>query len=390
LKILHVVSSLDPSGGGPPEGIRQFAQAIRHIDAHTVEVATLDAPAKPWERGFPAEVHSLGPAYLKYRYAPRFSPWLAANAARYDAVIVNGLWQYHSFATWRVMQRIGRPYFVFTHGMLDPWFNRRYPLKRLKKWLYWPWGEYRVLRDAAGVLFTCEEEQRLARQSFSLYRDVPFTVGYGIESPRGDPARETAAFRRAFPELEGSRLLLFLSRIHPKKGCDLLLDAFADAASADASLRLMIAGPDQRGTKLRLQARAHRLGIGERVLWPGMLSGELKWGALRSADAFALISHQENFGIAVVEALACGTPVIISDQVNIWREIAGHDAGMVCSDTQEGAVRALRNWAAQTRYARALASERAKACYEAHFHIEAAAARLLEVVSGAAALAGRG
>src|SRR5262249_55300685 len=120
------------------------------------------------------------------------------------------------------------------------------------------------------------------------------------------------------------------------------------------------------------------------------LSGELKWGALRSADAFALISHQENFGIAVVEALACGTPVIISDQVNIWREIAGHDAGMVCSDTQEGAVRALRNWAAQTRYARALASERAKACYEAHFHIEAAAARLLEVVSGAAALAGRG
>src|SRR5262249_36587621 len=129
------------------------------------------------------------------------------------------------------------------------------------KWLYWPWGEYRVLRDAAGVLFTCEEEQRLARQSFSLYRDVPFTVGYVIESPRGDPARETAAFRRAFPELEGSRLLLFLSRIHPKKGCDLLLDAFADAASADASLRLMIAGPDQRGTKLRLQARAHRLGI---------------------------------------------------------------------------------------------------------------------------------
>ena len=91
--------------------------------------------------------------------APRLLSWLRENATRYDAVIVNGIWQYHSYATWLALHRSETPYFVFTHGMLDPWFKRRHPLKHLKKWLYWPWADYRVLRDAQAVIFTCEEER---------------------------------------------------------------------------------------------------------------------------------------------------------------------------------------------------------------------------------------
>jgi glycosyltransferase involved in cell wall biosynthesis len=167
MKILHVISSIDPRGGGPMEALRQRGLRLKEM-GHEVEVATLDAPSDPVVGTFPLPAYALGPAVGAYRYSRRLVPWLRSNAQRYDAVVVNGLWQYQSFGTWRALRRIGKPYYVFTHGMLDPWFKRTYPLKHLKKWLYWPWAEYRVLRDAAGVLFTSEEERRLACQSFFL------------------------------------------------------------------------------------------------------------------------------------------------------------------------------------------------------------------------------
>lgn len=384
MRILHVITTLDPSHGGPPEGLRQLAQAVTRFGA-SISVATLDAPHSEWLKRFPAQVHALGPAYSHYHYAPRYREWLARHHHEFDAVVVNGLWQYHGYATRAVMRRAGRSYFVFTHGMLDPWFRRRYPLKHLKKWLYWPWGEYRVLRDAAAVLFTCEEESRLAPQSFWLYRARARTVGYGIAEPEGRPDWQVRAFRRRYRAVNGRRLLLYLARLHEKKGCDLLIDAFAEAARTDEALLLMMAGPGEPAYVERLQSQARRRGVESRILWPGMLRDDLKWGALRAAEAFALTSHQENFGIAVVEALACGTPVIISDQVNIWREIEQDGAGIVCRDDREGAARALRGWAALPAAERDGYAGRARECFRARFHIEGAARRLVEALKPASA-----
>ncbi len=157
LRYLHVVHSLDPRSGGPAEGVRQMSTAAMHL-GHHVEVATLEEPRREWSDACGCRVHFVGPARTSYGYAPAFDRWLHAHRSRFDAVIVNGLWQYHGFATWRALRDQPRtPYYVFTHGMLDPWFKHRYPLKHLKKWLYWPWAEYRVLRDATAVIFTCEE-----------------------------------------------------------------------------------------------------------------------------------------------------------------------------------------------------------------------------------------
>jgi glycosyltransferase involved in cell wall biosynthesis len=385
MKILHVTSSLDPAGGGPAEGIRQFVLAGQAL-GYLAEVATLDAPDAPWLEGFPAPVHALGPGLGKYRYSARFVPWMRTAAPDYDAVVVNGLWQYHGLGTWWALQGLPVPCLVFTHGMLDPWFKRTYPLKHLKKRLYWPWAEQRLLRDATAVLFTCEEERLLARQSFGSYaprREV--VVGYGIRRPSGDAVAQRTALRARFPELEGRRLLLFLSRIHEKKGCDLLIDAFAAALSSHPDFHLMMAGPDQTGWEVALRRRAASLGIGDRITWPGMLSGDLKWGALRCAEAFVLPSHQENFGIAVVEALACGTPVLISNQVNIWREIEADGAGLVEPDSPEGTARLLARWAAMDDHQRSAMRNRAAPCFERHFLVESAVQRLSALVP-----AGRG
>lgn len=372
MKILQVISSADPRGGGPIEGIKQIAR-VQVARGHSVEIASIDDPADPILEESSLPVYALGPPLTHYRYSPRLVPWLRANAHRYDAVIVNGLWQYGSYATWQALHGTETPYFVFTHGMLDPWFKRTYPLKHLKKWLFWPWADYRVLRDAAAVFFTCEEERLLARRSFWLYRCNEAVVGYGTAAPDGDSEMQRSAFLARFPELQGKRMLLFLSRIHEKKGCDLLINAFAAVCKLDERLHLVMAGPDQTGWKTDLSARAGELGISGRITWTGMLSGELKWGAYHSAEAFVLPSHQENFGIVVAEALACGLPVLISNKVNIWREIKNSKAGIIAEDTLAGTISLLERWLALSDPDRQRMRRAAAACFSAHFEINQAA-----------------
>ncbi len=378
-RILHVIRSADPQYGGPIEGIRQIAAALA-ADGHEIHLASCDPPDAPWIAEVPLTLHALGPAKSNFGYTPRLVPWLLQNAPDFDAVIVNGIWQYNSYATRKAMRRLGRPYVVFTHGMLDPYFKRAYPLKHLKKWLYWPWGEYRNLRDAAAVLFTCEDERLLARQSFWLYRAKERVVNYGTAGPAGEPEALREGFLLRFPELREKRLLLFLSRIHPKKGCDLLLKAFAAVAERDPSLTLVMAGPDQVGLQKELEALARSLKIADRVVWTGMLSGDLKWGAFYACEAFVLPSHQENFGIVVAEALACGRPVLISNKVNIWREIEAARVGFVANDTDAGARELLENWLALPDAECAEYSARCRACFEEKFEIAHAAQSLLRVL----------
>ena len=186
MKILHIIRSVDPAGGGPIEGVKQLGAVLARL-GHQIEVASLDAPDASWLSGFPLQHHPLGPAKLKYGFSMRFVPWLREHAVDYDAIVVNGIWQYHSFGTWRALHKSHKPYVVFTHGMLDPWFRHTYHLKHVKKWMYWPWAEYRVLRDAAKVLFTCDEERILARESFGLYKVNEAVVSYGTAGPSGDP-----------------------------------------------------------------------------------------------------------------------------------------------------------------------------------------------------------
>jgi glycosyltransferase involved in cell wall biosynthesis len=384
MKILHVISSVNPAGGGPIEGVRQLGIA-NQSHGHHITIASLDAPDSAYLKscGFP--VYALGPVWMKYAYSRRLVPWLRENAGHYDIVIVNGIWQYHSFAAWRVLRDGGTPYVVFTHGMLDPWFNERYPLKHLKKMLYWPWGEYRVLRDARAVLFTCEEERILARQSFRPYRCNEIVVQYGTAGPKGDPHTEMETFYERYPQLRGKRLAIFLGRLHEKKGCDLLIQAFAKVLAPDPDWQLVMCGPDQVGWQAQLSAMAERLNISSRITWAGMVSGELKWGALRASEVFVLPSHQENFGIVVAEALACGTPALISNKVNIWREVQSGGAGIIGVDDLDGTCAMLRTWLEMSSQQKSDMRERAYACFLQNFEVGKAAKFLISTLSTIAA-----
>lgn len=380
MRILHVIGTVDPSCGGPVEGVRQLGTNLT-ASGHTVHVASLDPPDAPWVKQFGLPVYGLGPTKLKYGYSSRFAPWLRENRSSYDVAVVNGIWQYHGLATRQVLHNSGTPYVVFTHGMLDPWFKKQYPLKHLKKWLYWPWADYRVLRDAQAVLFTCEEERVLARESFWLYRCNEVVVNYGTAKPQGDPNLELQEFFGKYPGLKGKKLALFMGRIHPKKGCDLLIEAFAKVLGQHQDWHLVIAGPDQVGWQQELNNRAAALGLESRITWTGMISGAVKWGALRAAQIFVLPSHQENFGIVVAEALAAGLPTLISNKVNIWREVEADGAGMVSEDTVVGVSNLLQSYVDMAAERKEAMRQAATHCFEQRFEIVHAAATLHSVLA---------
>jgi len=370
MNILHIVPSLDPAGGGVIETVRQQARASTDV-GHQAHILCLDEPQSEFITQFDVPVHAIGPAYGHYRYCAALVPWLKAHASQYDAIIVHGLWQYHAFGAWRALHRHSVPYCVFTHGMLDPWFRQQYPLKHLKKWLYWPWADYRLLRDAQQVLFTCAEEQRLAKQSFWLYRAREAIVPLAAPEPPRHTDASAEAFLNAHPEIRHKRCLLFLGRIHPKKGCDLLIKAFAKIATQQPDLQLIMAGPDSIGWQDTLMSLANTLGVSDRILWTGLLQGNTKWAALRASEAIILPSHQENFGLVLAESLACGRPALLSNQVNIWREISAQSAGLVEVDSVDGTERLLRRWLSLDISERAAMNVRARHCYEVSFSIDA-------------------
>ena len=152
----------------------------------------------------------------------------------------------------------------------------------------------------------------------------------------------------------------------------------------------MIAGPDQGGLQAKLQRQAEQAGIAGRIQWPGMIDGDLKWGALRACDALVLPSHSENFGIAVVESLAVSRPVLISNQVNIWRKIECDGAGFVEDDTQDGTERLLRRWFTLLPAERDAMAARTRACFEQHFTMKRTAVAIGQLFSSTSSSPGKG
>jgi len=383
LKILQLVHTLDPSVGGVAAAVLALSRGLARR-GHKLDVVVLDEPdvvAAVADRG-PADnitVHALGSGLTSYRYSRTLWPWLRQHGGDYDRVIVNGIWQYLSFAAWRRYAGSSVPYYVFPHGMLDPWFKETFPLKHLKKWLYWPWAEYRVLRDAAAVIFTAEEERFQARKSFWLYRCREKVSPLGVEAPLIS-SNAKSEFLSRYPQLQNSRNFLFLGRLHPKKGCDILLEAFARFRSND-SISLILAGPDQVGWESDLRRQVTRLNLTNRVVFTGMLEGSMKQGAFASAEAFVLPSHQENFGISVVEALAVSVPVLISNRVNIWREIEADRAGYVESDDLAGTTRLVQRWIDTAPAEREMNRQNARRCFEQRFEINRAVDSLLQILN---------
>jgi glycosyltransferase involved in cell wall biosynthesis len=233
---------------------------------------------------------------------------------------------------------------------LDPYLLRR---NRPRKWFYTKLFAERDYRKASAILFNSTTEMRLA-SDWSVFthseerngeRQKRFVVYGGIGSEWLEE-RDAAAgerFLEKYPELRGRRLVVYLGRINFKKGLDILVRSFAQIARGRDDLRLVLAGPDNEGYGSRVRRWLAEDNVLGKTTFTGLLEGEDRFAVMQQAEVFALPSYTENFGLVVVEAMASGVPVVISDQVNIWPEVSQADAGLVVPCDPQATAQALRS-----------------------------------------------
>jgi glycosyltransferase involved in cell wall biosynthesis len=342
MRVLHVIPGLEGSAGGVTAAVKGLAIAQQQAGLDVTILATWTAPAPD-----PATIARLESAGVKLRLVGPASGRLVGHPdlARVTAESVTNADVVHIAAVWEQVQheaaaaaRAHRvPYVVSPHGMLDPW-----SLSARSKWMkraYLLWRLRADLNGAAAIHYTCDVERDLVRP---LALKPPAIVEpNGIDLSEFENLPTPDAFRARHPQVGRRPIVLFLSRIDPKKGLDLLVPAFA-RIPGDAVL--VIAGPDRVGYRAAVEQLIAKHGVTDRVLFTGMLQGRERVEALAAATIFALPSYQENFGIAVVESLAAGVPVIISDQVNIHADITRAGVGAAVPTQVEPFAAELSRW----------------------------------------------
>ncbi|MBG47378.1 MAG: glycosyl transferase family 1 [Pseudozobellia sp.] len=384
MKLLRIIPSMDPKQGGPCQGIRNAIPELFKLGVKN-EVVCFDTSHSEYLGNDSFKIYTIGKKKNPWRYNSRLIPWLKENALNYDVIVVHGLWQYHTYASVKAIMAfrnkniLSPKIYIMPHGMLDPYFQKakKRRLKALRNEIYWKLFENRVVNRSDGIMFTCEEELLLARKTFPNYQPKKeINVGYGIQPPPSRTADMREAFTKRVPQWNKKPYFLFLSRIHQKKGVDLLIKAYRKLEKEMSPIpQLIIAGPEMHPYGHEMQKLAEG---SSNILFAGMLSGEAKWGAFYECQCFVLPSHQENFGIAVVEALACAKPVLISDKVNIWREIEEKNGGIVTKDTEEETYNLLKQWLVKSYDEKNEMSVNALKVYEDYFTIAQAAKQFLK------------
>ena len=306
---------MDPVTGGPPMIAARFAaaQSALGCDLEIVSYrfpnaeARISAALKTIPNFETVKLEFLPPLTKAERFFARgarrrLRPFLQ----RFYLVHLHGVWDPLIFGIAGLSEKLGKPYAVTLHGMLNPWSLGQ---SRLKKTIALALGYKRMLNHAAFLHYGNLDERRLTE---SLHLTPPATiVPNGIFLEEFDSLPEKGAFRAEHPEFAGAKLVLFLSRLHYQKGLDILADAFAIVAGEFPDARLIVAGPDD-GARSDFESRVARLGITPRVHLVGPLYGPQKLAALGDCDCFCLPSRHEGFSVAVLEALACQAPVVIT------------------------------------------------------------------------------
>lgn len=339
MKILHTTFSIDPKMGGTTKVCMEIAVAMANR-GHSVSIFSTDYLYDPADKAsfqiqglnipenlqiklFPVKIFARGLAFSWQMLVA-----MKKEIASYDIIHTHSLYLFHCLLSGYFCEKFKVPHIIMPHGSLDPFLYQR---KRLRKWFIESFFQNRILAQASAINFTTTEEMELAK---------PYTFGApGIIIPNGLHLDEYANlpdkghFRSKYPETIGKKLILFFSRINFKKGLDILIPAFIKLARQHPDYHLALVGPDDSNLVPGILQQLKQAGIetdgeNKRVTITGMLSGQDKLAVLNDADVFVLPSYSENFGIAVIEAMLCGLPVIISDKVNIWREVVADGAGI--------------------------------------------------------------
>jgi glycosyltransferase involved in cell wall biosynthesis len=323
MRVLHVIPSVSERSGGPATAIVPMCRALQSLGvevalattSHGLTQMEMDQIRKKVEaRIFPVQVAVRGAE--SFKYSRPLAKWLDESVREFDLVHVHAVFNHAPIVAARACRKSGIPYVVRPLGTLDPWSMSQ---KEVKKRLFWLWAGKRMLERSAAVHYTAVAEKRATEDYLGL--------NHGRVIPLGVEVNGSAEKDRG----RTNRYVLVLSRLHPKKNIDVLIDAFKALKLED--WRLVIAGDGPRDYVTTLKEKARDAA---NIVFVGWVEGERKETLLRDAALLALPSRQENFGLCVMEAMARGVPALISPQVNLAEEIEAAGAGWVVDVSQLG------------------------------------------------------
>ena len=338
---ISVLSHLDPSYGGLSTVVPQLSSLLAETGSFSMGVAAFCNPGEQY-------VPSNGSRFKITYWPTSRSTWLRDSAIRSrfrdeirlaEGMHIHGLWEQSTAMAARTARSLQVPYVLSAHGMLEPWAlsNRKW-----KKIFYSALFERANVEGAACVHALTHAEAEDYRR-FGCTRPVA-VIPNGVsvpDNPSPDP------FISRFPALKDKKIILFLGRIHHKKGLDILIESWAELSKKSPEVHLVIAGPDFEETKAKLDARISELGLVQDVTFTGMLRGDLKWSAMAAADCFVLPSYSEGLSVSILEAMAMGLPVVISDRCNL-PEVGQAEAGWVIEPKQSELTAALADFIANS------------------------------------------
>jgi glycosyltransferase involved in cell wall biosynthesis len=382
IKVLHVIPFMSPLRGGPTFAATDMTRALVQAGLE-VHIATTDDHG-PQDRldvplGCPVRDNNVTRWYFRrqtdfYTVSWPLTAWLIRHVRDYDLLHIHSLFSYPALIAARCAGIRKIPYVIRPFGTLNRWgMQQRRPL--LKK-ISFALIERHILAHAAKVHFTSEQERQEAEETGARMNAVVLPLGIDLALFQHLP--EAGRFRRQHPNLADKTLILFLSRLHPIKGLDLLLPAFARLRQERCDVALVLAGSGDPAYEAELRTQIEALGIEQDVIFTGFVEGEAKTALLADSDLFVLPSYSENFGVVVVEAMAGGLPVIISDQIGLADDIARAEAGLVVPCRIEPLVEAMRSLVSEPNRRRLLAVQARELAWQ-RYSLEGATQSLIEL-----------
>jgi glycosyltransferase involved in cell wall biosynthesis len=383
MKVLHVIPAVALRYGGASRSVIEMCRALREAGSETL-IATTDADGHERlnvESGKPVLYEGQPTIFFPrqfseaFKYSRPLAVWLRGHIGDFDVIHIHAVFSHACIATANACRKKGVPYIVHPIGTLDPWSLKQ---KRFRKKLFWHLAVKKMLAGAAAIHYTAVPEQKLAEEALGINRGV--VIPLGVETNSACQTETTGNPGELHSYLNGGPFVLMLSRLHRKKGLELLLGAFLSISkrSEFKNWRLVLAGDGEPQYVNSLRRLIEKEGGSANVVFTGWIVGTEKQTALQQASLLALTSYQENFGLCVVEALACGTPVIVSPHVNLAPQILQAGAGWVAPLERTSLERTLME-AMQNAHERSLRGAAGRELVRLHFTWSAIAKQLVAV-----------
>jgi len=337
LTILHVIAGIDRSSGGTTTALKNILE-LEQLLGYNLDVLAIHSNDSDETIGKFATLHSSVASFPKrFSRSREANKWFHKNYKKYDLVHIHGIWSFLPLEIANAARRRHIPYIVSPHGSLDPFDLQK---KSILKNILGPLFVAPILSASLGMLGTATIEA----ERFVTYGTSPRRFVLPLPVPTHSMKGNRKRFRERYSIEKDDLVLLFLSRINYKKGLNILLEALAKITKDYPNLRLIIAGADSGGYEMKVRSWVLKFNLTKQVFFPGFLKDQDKWDAFAGSDCFILPSMNENFGLAVIEALSAGLPVIISDNVYIWKDIVDAECSWICHYSSNSLFEVLKQF----------------------------------------------